>query len=360
MLKKTLLLAGAGLALAATLSLAPGLAPRAEAATVIRYADYGPNRGSRAEALQWWADQLKQRSGGDLSVEFHWGGALLSGKATLNGLSTGVADAGTVIGFFTPSELRGYNLGDLPVDNSDEWVGLRAFYDLSKHNAAMKKEFDKANVAYLSNFTTGPIQLICTKAVKSVADLSGLKIRASGPYGKALAALGADVQRMSQADVYPALDSGVITCNQNYFYAMKAYKQYEVASYVTELDWGQNMSFGIFMNKDSYAALSEKDRKVVDAVSSDFVDHMAQVMIDELAADRAAMVKGIDGKAITIEKFSEADRAKVVADGKTQVDGWVKAASDAGLDGAALLADYEAKIKAYAAEKAAKGYPWAR
>lgn len=351
---RNLLLAGAGLILTA------GLAFDALAATVIRYSDYGPNRGSRAEALQWWADQIEERSGGELSVEFHWGGALLGGKATLGGLSTGVADAGTVIGFFTPSELRGYNLGDLPVENSDEWVGLRALDGLASENAALEAEFDAANVVYLSNFTTGPIQMICSKPVAGVEDLAGLKVRASGPYGKALADLGADVQGMSQADVYPALDSGLIDCNQNYYYSMKAYKQYEVAGHVAELDWGQNMSFGIFMNKDSYEALSEDQRAVVDAVSDEFIDHMAKVMIEELEADRAEMVAGIDGKSIEVSRFPEADRQKVLEAGARQVEAWAEEAKAAGLDAAALLADYQARIEQYATELADKGYPWTR
>ncbi len=354
MSSRNLLLAGASLLLSA------GLAGQALAETVIRYADYGPNRGSRAEALQWWADQIEERSGGEVTVEFHWGGALLGGKATLNGVSTGVADAGTVIGFFTPSELRGYNIGDLPVENSDEWVGLRALFELANENPVLQEEFDGSNVVYLSNFTTGPIQLICTQPVPDVAALSGLKVRASGPYGKALADLGADVQRMSQADVYPALDSGLIDCNQNYYYSMLAYKQYEVADHVVELDWGQNMSFGIFMNKNSYEALSEANRQVVDAVSDDFIDHMAQVMIEELEADRAKMVEGIDGESITVTHFSEADRQKVLEAGQKQVEAWVAEAEDAGMAGAELLADYRERIARYAAEQAAKGYPWTR
>jgi hypothetical protein len=64
-------------------------------------------------------------------VEFHWGGSLLGGKDTLKGVGDGVADMGTVVGFFTPRELRAYNIGDLPVDNSDMWIGLRAMYDLA-------------------------------------------------------------------------------------------------------------------------------------------------------------------------------------------------------------------------------------
>jgi TRAP-type C4-dicarboxylate transport system substrate-binding protein len=327
-------------------------------AKTLRFAEFGPNRGDRAKALVWFADQLKQRSGGTLNVEFHWGSALLSTKAVLKGVSDGVADMGSIVGFLTPRELKAYNLADLPMDNADEWVGLRAIYKLVTEHPAFKKEFDKAGVVYVTNYTTGPIQLICRKPVKSVADLKGLKVRGSGPYGKAMRDLGAAVQSMGQPKVFQALDSGLIECNQNYYYSIKAYKQYEVAPYVTELNWGQNMSFGIVMNKATYDSLSAAEKKAVTDTGSAFIDHFARVMIEGKEKDKAAMLAGIGGKAIKIDKFSTADRNQVIAAGKKYVNEWAGDVSKSGLDGTGILAAYEANIEQFAKVKASKGYPW--
>ncbi len=328
-------------------------------AQMLRFTDYSPNRGSRAEALQWFADELKSRSAGRLSVEFHWGGSLLSGKATLKGLADGVADMGTVIGFFTPKELKGYNIGDLPVNNSDAWVGMRAMHDIATQ-PALEKEFAKAGVVYVTNYTTGPVQLICRDPIASLPDLKGKKIRGSGPYAKAMSDLGAIAQRMSQAEVFQALDSGLIDCNQNYYYAIKAYKQYEVASNVLELNWGQNMSFGMFMSRFVWDGLDDKDRTLVRQLGSDFIDHLAQVMIEESARDKAAMVAGVNGKKITVSQLPADERAKLQQAGGKYVDAWVAEATAAGLDGAALLGEYQKRIEHWGAERESRGYPWTR
>ncbi|GJL81251.1 MAG: ABC transporter substrate-binding protein [marine bacterium B5-7] len=332
----------------------------AMASTVIRFAEFGPNRGARAAALQWWADEIAKRSSQDIEIEFHWGKALLGTKAVLSGVADGVADAGSVIGFFTPKELRGYNIGDLPVANSDEWIGMRALFAYSNDNPSMQKEFTNAGIVYMTNYTTGPIQLICKSPKTSVADLQGVKIRASGPYGKALESLGADVQRMGQGDVYQALDSGLIECNQNYYYSMKAYKQYEVASHVIELDWGQNMAFGIIMNKGVWDGLSDDQRGVITSVNSDFIDHFAEVMITGMEKDKQEMINGIDGKSITVSQFSEADRQKILDAGAAEVSAWVDAATADGLNGKALLDYYLSHIDTYTKEFEAEGYPWNR
>ncbi len=329
-------------------------------AKTLRYAEFGPNRGTRAQALNWFADEVKKQSGGSLKIEFHWGKSLLGTKAVLGGLKDGVADMGSVIGFFSPKKLRGYNIGDLPVDNSDEWVGMRAIYELSTTNQAMQEEFDKNGITYVTNYTTGPIQLICSKPVNALADLNGTKLRGSGPYGKALADMGAVVQRMGQAKVYQALDSGLVECNQNYYYSMKAYKQYEVAPHVVELDWGQNMAFGIFMNKAAHDGLTKKEKSVIRSVGSGFIDHLAKLMIEGKSSDKKAMMDGIDGKTIDVVMLPEAQRAKLLDAGKKYVDAWVNEATKQGYDGEGLLTAYEASIAKFTGEKDAKGYPWLR
>lgn len=336
------------------------LSAGAVSAQTLRFSDYSPNRGSRAAALLSFADQIKTRSGGRIKVEFHWGGSLLSGKATLKGLADGVADMGSVVGFFTPKELKAYNIGDLPVDNADAWIGLRAIYDIATTHPAMQREFKKAGVVYVSNYTTGPIQLICKPPVATLADLNGKKVRGSGPYGKAMSDLGVLVQRMSQADVYQALDSGLVDCNQNYYYSMKAYKQYEVAPNVLALDWGQNMSFGIFMSRSAFDALDAKDQALIRAIGSDFIDRMARVMIEESDTDKAQLQVGIGGKPVTIRTLAPTERKILLAAGRKTIDQWVKEATAAGIDGPGLLSAYHQRIDRFAAERQAKGYPWRR
>lgn len=329
-------------------------------AEVLRYSDYGPNRGTRAASLEWLAEEVRERSGGDLEVEFHWGGSLLGMRATLEGLSSGVADMGTIIGFAHPRELRGYNIGDLPVENSDIWIGLRALYDLASNNPALQREFDQAGVRYVTNFSTGPIQLVCREEITSLEDLEGLRIRASGPYGDALSDLGATIERMSQADVYQALDSGLLDCNQNYYYSILAYRQYEVAPYVLELDWGQNMSFGVFMSELTYDRLSEDQRAVIHEVGDAFIDRFAEALQESSDTDKQEMMDGIDGNSITVVRLSDTDRQRLLDAGNRYVMNWVERAGEDNMDGQAVLNAYQDYIDAYTEEYEARGYPWTR
>lgn len=315
----------------------------AQAQTVLRFSDYGPNRGTRADALQWFADELSTRTDGQVEIEFYWGGSLVGGRDTLGGIASGVADMGTVVGFFTPKELQLYQIGDLPFENSDIQVGMRAMYELSTGNDRLTAEFDAAGVRYLTNYSTGPVELLCRNPVTSLADLQGLKIRASGPYGETLKRLGAETVSMSQADVYQALDSGLIDCNQNYYYVMRAYRQYEVAQHVLEMDWGQNMSFGVFMNPASFDTLDAAQQETLTALASEFVDHLAKALKADVDDAKAAMQAGIDGKQITVTPLSEADRARLIETSRAAVDDWLARTGEAGQE---VLQAYDALISA--------------
>ena len=346
-------------ALAVALAATVGIQGVAEAKS-LRYAEFGPNRGARAAALQWFADEIGNQSGGKLSVEFQWGGALLKARAVLKGLGDGVADMGSISAAYNPKEMQLYGIGDLPIDNSDVWVGMRAMYELATTNPHLQKAFDAQNVVYITNYSTGSVQLVCKKPIDSLAALEGVKLCGTGPYAKTFADVGASVQRLPQPEVYQALDSGLLDCNQNYFYSIKAYRQYEVAPYVMELDWGQNMGFGIVMGKNAFGRLSAAEQKAVRDAGSAFIDHYAKGIVDANARDKKAMAAGIDGKKTTLVTFPTDQKKALLNAGSKYVSGWVDMATKGGAPGQAIMDDYRRLIAKYAKERDTKGYPWNR
>jgi TRAP-type C4-dicarboxylate transport system substrate-binding protein len=78
----------------------------ASAETVIRYAEYGPDRGVRAEAIKYFAEQIAERSGGEITMEITWGGALVSGRDVMRSVESGFVDAGTFVPSWEPQMLH--------------------------------------------------------------------------------------------------------------------------------------------------------------------------------------------------------------------------------------------------------------
>lgn len=341
------------LSMAAAMAVAGGIA---SAETTLIHGEAGPNRGARADALQWFADQLTERSGGDIKVDIQWGGALFKSQAAVQSIADGVADMGSVIAVYYPQEMAGYGIADLPLNNPDAWVGMRATDELMRGSPEIQEDLAEKNLVYIGTWTTSQVNIGCKgDPIRTAADISGKKVRGVGAYGKVFGENGANMVNMSIYDAYQGLDTGLIDCSQGYSYAVAALKQAEVMDNYTILNWGQVGGLGIFMNKDAYDSLSAEQQEIINKTGSDMADEFGRMIND--ANDKA--IASMKEQGVEVIELPAEERAKLVDAGKKFLDEWVTTADGLGLPGETLLADYQALITKYTEERDANGYPWA-
>ncbi|WP_298437802.1 C4-dicarboxylate TRAP transporter substrate-binding protein [uncultured Jannaschia sp.] len=327
------------------------------AQTTLILGEAGPNRGARAAALQSFVDDVEARTEGAVSIDVQWGGALFKANAAAGSIADGVADLGTVIGVYFPQEMVGYGIADLPLQNADAWVGMRATDALMRSSDAIQASLADQNLVYLGTFTTSAVNIGCKDAaIRSVDDIDGLKVRGVGAYGDTFRDYGANMVAMSIYDAYQGLDTGLLDCSQGYSYAVAALKQQEVITSYTLLDWGQVGALGIFMNKDAYDALDP----AVQTTMGEAGIAMADTLGELITADNARAVQTMRDAGVEIIELDAAERDKLVEQGAQYVDAWVERAGQVGLDGAALLEEYRGLLAQYAAERDDQGYPWDR
>lgn len=341
-----------------SLSMAAAMAVAGSAAiagTTLIHGEAGPNRGARAVALQWFADQVAERSEGDLTMDIQWGGALFKSNAAVQSIADGVADMGSVIAVYYPQEMAAYGIADLPVNNPDAWVGMRATDELMRSNEAIQADLADKNLVYIGTWTTSQVNIGCKGGkIESVADIAGKKVRGVGAYGKVFGEEGANMVNMSIYDAYQGLDTGLIDCSQGYSYAVAALKQAEVMDSYTILNWGQVGGLGIFMNKDMFDSLSAEQQAVLTEAGADMADEFGRLIND--ANDKA--IASMKEQGVEVIDLPEAERAKLVEGGKKFLDEWVETAKGAGLPGDELLAEYQQLIAKYTEQRDAEGYPW--
>lgn len=324
-------------------------ATTANAATTLRYAEFGPNRGWRAVVQKWLLTELEKRSNGELKLKTTFGGALIKPRAVLRGVGSGLADMGTIVGAYTPAQMVNYRIGDIPTGNDDPWVGLRAMHEVASTNPVVKAEFDRQNVVYIGNFTSSTILLSCKNPVTKLTDLKGLKVRANPPHSAVFKKYGGVILSMPFPEIYQALDKGIIDCAQTYWIVYYAYKHNEVAKHVTALRWSQNMGFGIIMNRDKFMKLSPANQKILKDIGRDMSDFVARLTMAQTAKLKKAIAGDKSVKVHYLDPASQKELEKAS----------IEAAKDFKGDPSVLKA-YFAAVKKYEAERKAKGYPWAR
>ncbi|WP_265500100.1 C4-dicarboxylate TRAP transporter substrate-binding protein [Paracoccus beibuensis] len=337
--------------------LASALALPAMAQTTLIYGEPGPNRGARAEATQWFADEVAKLSGGDLTLDITWGGALFSEKAAVQSLRDGVADLGSVIGVYFPQEMVAYGIADLPINNPDPWVGMKATDALMRNNEQIKANLAAQNLVYVGTYTTSAVQMGCKgPAVASIDDIQGKKVRGVGAYGQTFRDLGATLVDMTVYEAYQGLESGLIDCTQTYSYLVKALKFDEVFDSYTFIDWGQIGALGILMNKSMFDSLPPEQQDIIMTAGEGLADEFGRI----IGEANAESIQVLEDAGKEIVRFSDEDRAELDEAGRKYIDEWVARASATGLDGEALLEEYRGLIQQYATELEEQGYPWER
>lgn len=349
----------AGLAAAACMAFA---ATVADAQTVLRFADFGAARGLRADQMQWFSDELKKRTEGRVSVEYHYGGSLLPAREIVPGISNGVADMGTAAAVYNPRELNPFLVGDVPIRVADNWSASRAMLTLANEDgSAIKKAFDALNMELIAVFPVGPTQLVCSKAgIKGVDDLAGKRILTFGGLTAQFERVGAKPQALTMPEAFQGLSSGLLDCTIVYSYAVPAYRFHEIADQYVRINFISPVAMGSAINKDSLARLSEQDQATVRELGVELTDRLVNAVATAGEEVAAQLKAGIDGRVLEVVEFTEEDSKKLWGAGEPDIQKWIDESAGMGFDGAVLRDRYLALVAQFDKERDEKGYPWKR
>jgi TRAP-type C4-dicarboxylate transport system substrate-binding protein len=341
-MKRVLFLAGAA-------AIACGMAPGAGAQTTLTISSWVPPTHSLTKnVMMVWAANVEKATNG--RIKFNVLPKHPSAPpGTFDAVRDGLVDVSYVTASYTPARHVLTILPELP------GAGKTALINSVAYNRIHWKYLDKAGeykgVKLLGVFTHGPGQMFNTKrAINSVADIKGLKIRTGGGVADLMAKeLGASAFVKPAPESYELLSSGV--ADGVFFPAesIASFKLDSVIKYATIFPGGfYSSAFGWFMNQDKWNKLSKQDQDIVMAESGEKLARIAGKSWDDAdEVGTAAMKKAgvqITPASATLIKDVEVAQKKLEAQ-------WVKDANAKGVDGAAALAAFRAELKRVEAEK---------
>ena len=346
------------LTLSAALLSASALSATAEVRLIAN--EPGPNRGVRAEAVNYIAEQIQQRTNGAVTVEQNWGGALFKTDAALQSISVGVADMGVLIGAYSASEFPELQMAGLLLNKPGHpWVMMQAVYELFTTNDRLKERLDEMNLVYLAPFSLSPAILACRgEGIRTLADIQGTKIAHTGSSGDVFAALGGNMVNMPIYDVYQSMQTGLIDCSVTYAYYAVASKLSEEIDTMTELRYSTVTSLGTVINKDTFERLSQEDQQAILSIGPDMMNFYGEKL--EQADKHALEVLSKGEEAVDFVTLSDADYDAMDQAGSPMFAKWYADADAVGTDGEALLTELYGLMDKWTQVMEDEGLPWAR
>lgn len=279
-----------------------GLAiPGQAGAKDLTYGNYlPPKHNSNVYALAPYFKAVNKEVTGENKWRLLTGGQLFSGRATLESVGGGIADAGMIVPSYTQKELKhAFVLSDLM---------MFGFEDPLAANGAMletfffecpecQQDYKKNNTIYLVGYSTSDYAIMCNKKVESLADMKGKKIRTTGAMGRWAKAMGGTPISMTSGEMVEGIQRGQLDCIMGPIGWMESFPGVaESVKYIIDFPMGVYVGFGVVvMNLDAWKRLSPSDKA---AMIRNAPGASARVMIDGYLNDNnkarsSAASKGI-------------------------------------------------------------------
>lgn len=331
----------------------------AQAETVLIANEPGPNRGVRADAVNFIAEQIEERTDGEVRVEQNWGGALFKTNAALESIGLGVADMGVMIGAYVVSEFPELQMAGLQLKPAHPWVMMQAAYELFTTNEQLQQRMDEMNIEYISTFSLSPGILACSgEGIRSLDDVPGTKFAHTGASTDVFGDLGGNLVSMPIYDVYQGMETGLVECSVTYAYYAVATKLNELVDTVTDMHFGSLASLGTFMNKDTFERLTPEQQEIVKEVGRDTMDFYGERLAQADVEAMEVLTTGED--AVEIVELSDEEYARIDELFEPTIEEWKANASAVGTDGDALMQEFFQLIDKWNKVVETEGLPWER
>ena len=272
-----------------------------------------------------WANKVREKTNGRINIKLYPGVSLIQGDQTreFSALRQGVIDMAVGSTINWSPQVKSLNLFSLPFLMPDY-----AAVDALTTGEVGKQMFgilDKAGVVPLAWGLNGYRELSNSKhAVKTPADLKGLKIRVVGSplFLETFTALGANPSQMSWADAQPALASGAVDGQENPMSIFTAAKLHTVGQKHLTM-WGYIADPLVFVvNKAVWNSWTPADRELVRQAALEAGVEQNAIARKGLVEPGQPLLKQIEGLGVTVTRLNPAERDAFVKATRPVYDKW--------------------------------------
>lgn len=298
----------------------------------LSYSNFFPPTHIQSQLAEEWCREVEKRSNGAVVIDYYPAGTLTKAKDIYDGVVQRISDIGLSALGYTKGRFPVLSGVDLPMGYTS---GVQAT-ELANavYTQFAPKEFSDTKVLYFHAHGPGMLHT-AGKPVKSMEDLKGMKIRATGNSASVIQALGGNPVAMSMPDSYQSIQKGVVNGGIYPVETNKGWKMGEVVDYLTDTTAvAYTTTFFVVMNKDVWDSLAPEVQAVVTEVSREWIPRHGLAWDESDKEGREFFLAQTGNEVVTLES-AEADR-------------WTKAMEPifaeyeaecrkAGVDGAAVL-----------------------
>jgi len=329
----------AGMFMATLFSITLSPVPAVAGPIRLSYAQFAPPSTFVGVQLERWKEEVQKRTGGKVVIDAFHGGTLLDAKNMMDGVIAGTADIGSLCMAYQPGRFIVTNATSLPLGFPNARVASLTLWDLWEKYKP--EEFSEVKV--LSMYTCGTSNIMSRVPVRSLEDLKGLDLRASGGAAKILKAWGANQVGMPMSATPEALQKGVVKGLFSSLEVMKDFKFAEICKFVTVTDT-VIYPFSVVMNMKKWNSLPKDVQKVMDDLAREHSEWTGSYM-DKHVIESVDWSKSTQGVEIIYLTGNEKAKWDALLDPITAE--WIEETKAKGYPAEAIVKDIKLIMKKY-------------
>lgn len=304
--------------------------------------------------VEAWGKTVEEASGGRIRFVYYHGGSLVGANESIKAVLNGTADicwsaASIYSGQFPISEFIQLPLSGITCAR----MGCDVMQDMFREIPAFQDEYRDFKVIMLGSCSYAPIST--SARLSAIADIKGLRIRAPGSTCALwCSSIGMSPMAVATPDTYELISKGVISGCLNDWHNISAMKLYTSFRYIMDFPTPGSPIF-MLMNKNSYNALPDELRAVIDRYSGEYASRMAGFYWD---STRAWIYDNADALGVEISEPSGELYAYLTSDEVRENvhRQYIEYLNGFGLDGQAIYSKCMEIVARYTAQYAD---PWA-
>jgi TRAP-type C4-dicarboxylate transport system substrate-binding protein len=312
-----------------------------EKVITLKVANWFPVAHKQTPLLESWGKDLEKRTNGRVKVNYYPAGTLVPAPQSYDAVTKGISDVGNHVLGYTVGRFPLTEVLDLPLGYPNNTVPTKlanAFYAKFQ-----PKEFNDVKILWFHAQAPGIVHTK-TKPITKLEDLKGMKMRTYGSNAKLMSLLGGTPVAMPMTDVYDALSRGVAEGLMCAYEATEGFRFGDQLKYSTE-NYATSYSavFAIVMNKDKWNSLPPDIQKIIDTMSTEYIEKYAAMWDDIEISGKAYLVK----RGNKINTLSKEEETKWVEKAQPIFDDYVKKMKEKGLPGDEALKFARDYLKPY-------------
>jgi TRAP-type C4-dicarboxylate transport system substrate-binding protein len=311
--------------------LCAGLSGQARAEVKLTYSNFFPPTNHQSRLAEAWCREVAKRTGGKVVVEYYPGGTLSKAAQCYDGVVEGISDVGLSCLAYSRGRFPVMAAVDLPLGYTSAAQATNTANAVYEH---FKPE-ELADVEPMYFNAHGPgLLFTVNRPIRTLDDIKGEKIRATGNSAKLVAALGGTPVAKPMPENYQLLQKGVVDGSMHPIESNKSFKLGEVCKFGTDsYSVAYTTVFFVVMNKDKWASIDPESQKIIREINREWAAKHAAAW-DEADADGRRFFLDQGGEIVELTPEESAAWAEAA---RPVLDGYTAEVAEKGLDGKAIL-----------------------